>query len=263
MRNLQEISQKEYVNQFLLGVIISVICTGIIYYCLDNSFWLMLLGWPLILVGIIVSINLLVKYIKYNTMDEYEWREYARTHRAFLSKATYTHPLTNDTQTVRRGFSIPVFLFADWVPLFRGQWSLFFKFFIIIFTIAFLGLTIPVIGPLLMRQVGAFALARRYNSMYENWLIKQGYILEKTEYINDSASKVRKQINSTTLSIDISPKNKKENTPLIAQFTKEEQEYLDSINNCIENEDISEEERKDLLKLQERVIEESYKTKIF
>lgn len=192
---VEDISQEEYANRFrnfgLLSLGGAILC-----YLLYNSiegFLASLLGGvlliPLIVAFIVITIIMVIKWHRFLSMGIQEWNEYARTRRAFLSKAIYIHPVSGDVQTVRRGFSIPVFLLGWIYPLIKGQWEMAIKFFVIIEACFWLGSIIPVIGNLILRQAGAFSLARRYNKYYEDWLIKQGYVLQKTERFKESVQK--------------------------------------------------------------------------
>lgn len=138
----------------------------------------------------IFSLKYFVDYYKVKRIPENEWEEYIKKERILLSLAIYLHPLTGDIQTVRRGFSLPVFLFGGFVPLVRRQWGLALKFWGIIFGLNLLGSIIPVIGNIIAHILGSFGIARRYNEYYEDWLNAQGYILQDAHGIFNDISNV-------------------------------------------------------------------------
>lgn len=197
---VEDITQEEYANRFRNAGLLSVGGVVLFYLIYDSTegFLTSLIGGvlllPLILVLAIVSIVMFVKWRRFASMGILEWNEYARTRRAFLSKAIYIHPTTGDVQTVRRGFSIPVFLLGEIYPLIKGQWELAFKFFIVVWACILLGSIIPVIGNFILRQVGTFGLARKYNKYYEDWLIKEGYVLQSTEKFRETVNKTNDSV---------------------------------------------------------------------
>lgn len=62
----------------------------------------------------------LKKYYEITQVPLVLWDEYIKKERILFSKAVYVHPRTGNVQTVRRGFSIPVFLFGFFVLLVEG-----------------------------------------------------------------------------------------------------------------------------------------------
>lgn len=120
----------------------------------------------------------LKKYYEITQVPLEQWDEYIKKERIVFSKAVYVHPQTGDVQTVRRGFSIPVFLFGFFVPLVKGQFSLAIKFFLVVLALDTLGSVIPVIGNVIAHILSSYGIARRYNKYYEDYLIEQGYIIQ-------------------------------------------------------------------------------------
>lgn len=197
---VEDITQKEYANRFRNVGLLSlggVVLFYLIFNSSESSFASLIGGTlllPLIVILMIVAIVMFIKWRHFLLMGILDWNEYARTRRAFLSKAVYIHPVTGNIQTVRRGFSIPVFLLGWIYPLIKGQWEMAIKFFVIIEVCFWLGSIIPVIGNFILRQVGTFPLARRYNSYYEDWLIKQGYVLQSTERFKETVNKTNNSV---------------------------------------------------------------------
>lgn len=196
---VEDITQKEYANRFRNVGLLSlggVVLFYLIFNSSESSFASLIGGillLPLIVILMIVAIVMFIKWRHFLLMGFLDWNEYARTRRAFLSKAAYIHPVTGNIQTVRRGFSIPVFLLGWIYPLIKGQWEMAIKFFVIIEVCFWLGSIIPVIGNFILRQVGTFPL-RRYNSYYEDWLIKQGYVLQSTERFKETVNKTNNSV---------------------------------------------------------------------
>lgn len=198
---VENISQKSYSYRFLTGAIMLGILTGFSLYSyatVDESAILSFVGsfisGILILAFGIPTIICTIRFVKFYNMPSDEWNEFARTRRAFLSIAVYRHPLTGDERTVRRGFSIPVFLFGFFAPLCKGQWELALKFFIIVWLAQLVSSIIPAIGNILAYVFTNFGLARRYNKYYEDWLIKQGYQLADTERFTENIKSIQSDI---------------------------------------------------------------------
>ncbi len=177
------ISKSEYGNMKLVP---GLLCAAGAYgsYSLYDSytgfsaFLTGILFIPLaIILGYYAIINL-SKYFEIRRVPDYEWDEYIKKERILFSKATYKHPQTGDVQTVRRGFSIPVFLFGGFVPLVKGQFSLAFKFFVILYLLDALGFIIPIIGTIITHFLTSYGIARVYNKYYEDYLIDEGYIIQ-------------------------------------------------------------------------------------
>ena len=198
---VEYISQRSYSYRFLSGAVVLGVLTGISLYgylTVDESHWLSFVGsfiyGVLTLAFGIPLIVCIVRFFKYYNMPQKEWNEFARTRRAFLSVAIYRHPTTGDERTVRRGFSIPVFLFGFLAPLFKGQWELAVKFFVIVWLAQLVSSIIPAIGNVLAYFFTHFGLARRYNKYYEDWLIKNGYQLIDTEKLTENIKRINSDI---------------------------------------------------------------------
>lgn len=158
----------------------------------DEGFFVMLFSYFILVTTLFVFVLIListggvaifnfVRYFKYKAMSPSEWSEFIRTQRPALSMATYKHPQTNDIQRVRRGFSLPVYLFGGFVPLFKGQMDIAGKFFLIIIGAVFIGSIIPVLGNIILPLFSSFGIAQKYNHFYENDLINKGYRLESVK----------------------------------------------------------------------------------
>lgn len=198
---VEDISQKSYSYRYLGGAVILGLLEIFFYYSytsIDQTSFFASFGNAIhILFALICAIPLIMcifKFYKYTTMSPVEWQNFARNRRAFLSIAVYRHPITGDERTVRRGFSIPVFFFGALAPLFKGQFELAFKFFIIIWLAQAISTLIPVIGNILAFFFTHFGLARRYNKFYEDWLIKQGYQLVEANKFTENIKQVNSQI---------------------------------------------------------------------
>lgn len=199
---VEYISQRSYSYRFLAGALVLGVLAGISLYgylTVDESRFFSFIGsliyGVLTFIFVISCTVCLVCFSKYYNMSQKEWNEFARTRRAFLSVAVYKHPITGDERTVRRGFSIPVFLFGFFAPLCKGQWELAIKFFIIVWLAQLVSSIIPAIGNVLAYFFTHFGLARRYNKYYEDWLIKNGYQLIDTERITENLKRINSNIN--------------------------------------------------------------------
>lgn len=198
---VENISQKSYSYRYLGGAIVLGFLEALVYQnytTIDQTAIFSFIGNAITFVLMIaIGIPCLVciyRFCRYFTMSHAEWQEFAKHRRAFLSVAIYKHPHTGDTQTVRRGFSVPVFLFGIFAPIFKGQWELAIKFFVIIFFVQIISSVIPVIGNILGYIFTNFGLARKYNRYYENWLINQGYQLVEANKFTENIKQVNSQI---------------------------------------------------------------------
>lgn len=183
------------VGSIMLGLILSDTKGSFIHFIYE----LFLIPGMLILA--FLAIKNFIQYYKIINVPDEEWDEFIKRERILLSLAVYVHPITGDTKTVRRGFSLPVFLFGGFVPLVRGQWTLAIKFWVIIFALDLIGSIIPVVGNLIAHFLGSFGIARKYNEHYENWLLSQGYFLQDAHgIVNDitNVNETRKVITSST-----------------------------------------------------------------
>lgn len=177
------LSKNEYANMKLVP---GLLCIGgaigsyLIYdsYTGFSAFLTGILFVPLAIILAYFGLTNLKKYHEINQVPIEQWDEYIKKERILFSKAVYVHPRTGDVQTVRRGFSIPVFLFGFFVPLVKGQFSLAIKFFLIVFALTTLGSIIPVIGNVIAWFLTSYGIARRYNKYYEDYLIEQGYVIQ-------------------------------------------------------------------------------------
>lgn len=177
------ISKNQYANMKLVPALIYGAVAVSLYLVYDSStgfsaFFAGVLCLPIAIICAILAVINIKKYMEINQVPDGQWDEYINKERILLSLATYRHPQTGDVQTVRRGFSIPVFLFGGFVPLVKGQFALAFKFFVVVFAIDALGSILPVIGNVIAHFLTSYGIARRYNKYYEDYLIEEGYILE-------------------------------------------------------------------------------------
>lgn len=123
------LSKNEYANMKLVP---GLLCIGgaigsyLIYdsYTGFSAFLTGILFVPLAIILVYFGLTNLKKYHEINQVPIEQRDEYIKKERILFSKAVYVHPRTGDVQTVRRGFSIPVFLFGFFVPLVKGQFSL-------------------------------------------------------------------------------------------------------------------------------------------
>lgn len=198
---------------------------------------------PGIVILSILAIKYFVQYYRIINVPDEEWDDYSRKERILLSLAVYVHPITGDTQTVRRGFSLPVFLFGGFVPLVRGQWSLAIKFWVIIIALDLLGSIIPIIGNLIAHFLGSFGIARKYNEYYENWLIDEGYILQDAHgIVNDisNLNETRKIISNTSSISEAYSMGKNQLTSNRTISSSETNEVSDNFKIDIENDNMIE-----------------------
>lgn len=191
---------------------------------------------PGIILLSIFTLKYFIGYYKIKKIPGNEWDEYIKKERILLSLAIYAHPLTGDTKTVRRGFSLPVFLFGGFVPLVRQQWGLALKFWGIIFALNLLGSIIPVVGNIIAHFLGSFGIARKYNEHYENWLISKGYILQDAHSILNDISNVNETrkvlISSNNLSEAYSnSKNQLLSNRILSTSNSNEEISKDEVNN--------------------------------
>ena len=190
------LSKNEYANMKLVP---GLLCAGgaigaYMVYDSYTGFSAFLTGILLVPLAVILAYLGLVNLKKYYEITQVpleQWDEYIKKERILFSKAVYVHPLTGDVQTVRRGFSIPVFLFGFFVPLVKGQVSLAIKFALIVFALTALGSIIPVVGNMIAWFLTSYGIARRYNKYYENYLIKQGYVIQDTHSVFRSISRAK------------------------------------------------------------------------
>lgn len=177
------LSKNEYANmKLVLGLLCSIGAIGayMIYdsYTGFSAFLTGILFVPMAVILAYFGVVNLKKYYEKTQVPLEQWDEYIKKERILFSKAVYVHPQTGDVQTVRRGFSIPVFLFGFFVPLVKGQFSLAVKFFLIVFALTTLGSIIPVVGNVVAWFLTSYGIARRYNKYYEDYLIEQGYVIQ-------------------------------------------------------------------------------------
>lgn len=195
-----EDSKSEFLSSKITAAIISSAGAIFSYYMIgsDDGFFMNLINYflflPVLILTIVLSGYNLYYVFKIGSMDDAEWENYRLNKKTLLSKAVYIHPDTKDEKTVRRGFSIPVFIFGIFVPIFRQQYSLAFKYGIILIIILTFGNIIPIIGPFILDRITCFCLARKYNSLYEKWLKDQGYVIKNVESINKTIERVQKQL---------------------------------------------------------------------
>lgn len=176
-------TKSEYANMKLIP---GLLCLGgaigsYMVYDSYTGFWAFMIGILFIPISLILTYYALVnlkKYIEIISVQPEIWEDYIKKERILFSKATYVHPRTGDVQTVRRGFSIPVFLFGFFIPLVKGQFSLALKFFLVIIVLDTLGSVIPVVGNVIAHVLSSYGIARRYNKYYEDYLIEEGYIIQ-------------------------------------------------------------------------------------
>ena len=172
------LSKNEYANMKLVP---GLLCSGgaigcYMIYDSYTGFSAFLTGMLFVPMAIVLAYFGLINLMK--QVPSEQWDEYIKKERILFSKAVYVHPQTGDVQTVRRGFSIPVFLFGGFVPLVKGQFSLAVKFFLIVLALDTLGSIIPVIGNFIAHILSSYGIARRYNKYYEDYLIEEGYIIQ-------------------------------------------------------------------------------------
>lgn len=188
---------KDKLEATILFGAFSAICY--FFYCLSGGFWAVIVGIltvPLAIVYGVFAFIYLCKYIEIMKIPDEEWADYINKQRILLSLAIYKHPMTGDVRTVRRGFSLPVFLFGGFVPLFKGQYELAFKFFALLIGLDIIGGIFPGIGTIIFHNVGAFSIARKYNGYYENWLVEKGYQLVDAHGIADDYSNMKSKVNN-------------------------------------------------------------------
>lgn len=200
------LSKSEYANMKLIP---GLLCSGgaIGTYMIYNSYT----GFSAVLAGILfVPAAIVLAYFGLINLKKYYeitqvpltlWDEYIKKERILFSKAVYVHPRTGNVQTVRRGFSIPVFLFGFFIPLVKGQFSLAVKFFLIVFVLTTLGSIIPVVGNVVTWLLSSYGIARRYNKYYEDYLIEQGYIIQNAHSGFNSISRA-KEVTQNVLTAD-------------------------------------------------------------
>ena len=189
------ISQEEYAKTKLYPAVASGIGFLVLRLIINASdgffgFVFKLILVPTSILLAIFTIVYLYKYIQIKRIPANEWDEYVKNERILLSLAVYVHPVTGDTRTVRRGFSLPVFLFGVFVPLFRGQFSLAIKFLVVVVGLNIVGSIIPVIGNFVAWFLSHWGIARKYNKYYEDWLKEEGYVLQDAHGIMDDWSKI-------------------------------------------------------------------------
>jgi len=200
------LSKNEYANMKLVP---GVLCVGgaigsyMIYdsYTGFSAFLTGILFVPMAVILAYFGLVNLKKYYEISQVPLDQWDEYIKKERILFSKAVYVHPQTRDVQTVRRGFSIPVFLFGFFVPLVKGQFSLAIKFFLIVFALTTLGSIIPVIGNVIAWFLTSYGIARRYNKYYEDYLIEQGYVIQDAHSGFHTISKA-KEVTRNVLTAD-------------------------------------------------------------
>ncbi len=200
------LSKNEYANMKLVpGLLCSIGAIGayIIYdsYTGFSAFLTGILFVPMAVILAYFGLVNLKKYYEITQVPLEQWDEYIKKERILFSKAVYVHPQTGDVQTVRRGFSIPVFLFGFFVPLVKGQFSLAIKFFLIVLALDTLGSIIPVIGNVIAHILSSYGIARRYNKYYEDYLIEQGYVIQDTHSGFHTISKA-KEVTRNVLTAD-------------------------------------------------------------
>lgn len=200
------LSKNEYANMKLIP---GLLCVGgsigsyIIYesYTGFSAFLTGILFVPMAVVLAYFGFVNLKKYYEITQVPLEQWDEYIKNERIVFSKAVYVHPQTGYVQTVRRGFSIPVFLFGFFVPLVKGQYSLAIKFFLVVFALDTLGSVLPIVGNVIAHILSSYGIARRYNKYYEDYLIEQGYIIQDTHSIFNTMSRA-KEITRDVLKAD-------------------------------------------------------------
>ena len=111
------LSKNEYANMKLVP---GLLCAGgsvgsyMIYdsYTGFSAFLTGILFVPMTVVLAHFGLVNLKKYYEITQVPLEQWDEYIKKERILFSKAVYVHPQAGDMQTVKRGFSIPVFLFG-------------------------------------------------------------------------------------------------------------------------------------------------------
>lgn len=149
---------------------------------------------PISITAGLASIYYLYNFFKIRCMSDAEWENFRRTHRELLSLVVYEHPVTKDMRTVRRGFSLPVFMFGAFVPLLKGQYDLFFKYLLITIGLTIIGNIIPVFGAMIATFSFQFKIARKYNHYYENYLVENGYQIREAKSLNEDIAGIQKKL---------------------------------------------------------------------
>ena len=200
------LSKNEYANMKLVpGLLCSIGAIGayMIYdsYTGFSAFLTGILFVPMAVILAYFGLVNLKKYYEITQVPLEQWDEYIKKERILFSKAVYVHPQTGDVQTVRRGFSIPVFLFGGFVPLVKGQFSMAIKLLLIVSVLDVLGSVIPIVGNIIAHVLSSYGIARRYNKYYEDYLIEQGYIIQDAHSGFNSISRA-KEVTRNVLKAD-------------------------------------------------------------